>query len=281
MKENYRNKVQNRVAKHLEEVLDKNPEYKDRWISITACGSMNYNLFDEASDVDTKLIVFPSVEELCLGKQPVSKTYVLANGEHCDIKDIREYIRICRKSNINFLEILASDFYVLNDKYSMQWLHLRDDIEYIARNLKKKLLFSSLGMAKQKASKILHDSSANHKLILKYGYVAKELQHTLRLYEFVKNFSNDDDFEEAIWIPYGETRDTMMDIKRYNIVFLPKVAEKICNVYVKKIEDIINKSSLTEEVDNLNNLNNKLDIWLEYVMKIYLRNALEGNKHGA
>lgn len=281
MKEVYKNGVQDRVKEHLNEVLTNNSEYKNRWVSITACGSMNYNLFDESSDIDTKLIVFPSVEELCLGKPPISKTYVLVNGEHCDIKDIREYIRICRKANINFLEILASDFYILNDEYSMHWLHLRDDVEYISGNLKNKLIFSSLGMAQQKASKILHDSPTNHEFISKYGYVAKELQHTLRLYEFVKTFLNGNSFEEAIWIPYGETRDIMMNIKRYNVIFPPEIAEKICNTYVKKMKTIIDNTSLRNEKDNLDSLNHKLNIWLEYVMKIYLRNALKGNKYGS
>ena len=61
-------------------------------------GSQNYALESEESDVDSYLVVMPSLEDLALNRRPVSKElmYVnedgVPNGEHVVVKDLRVFV---------------------------------------------------------------------------------------------------------------------------------------------------------------------------------------------
>ena len=74
-------------------------------------GSHNYNLDvnnDEyQSDIDTKVIILPTLEELVHNTKPVSTTIEISTGQ-CDIKDIRAFVPTLLKANIQFLEILMA-----------------------------------------------------------------------------------------------------------------------------------------------------------------------------
>lgn len=212
---------------------------------------MNYNLWDEESDVDTKLLMIPTAYDLFLDKKHLNKVEIMDNDEHCTVKDFRDYFKILHKANINFLEILCTEYYVVNPQYKIYWEYLRKHCDDIANLNPQKLIFSSLGMAMEKAKKICHDSPANHELIEKYGYVAKELQHIMRLYLFVKRYLVDGaPFSRAIWVDrydsFGKEsmyRDEMMDIKRYRTVFAPEDAKLKAENYVMKMDELIENNS--------------------------------------
>lgn len=105
---------------------------KDKILGIFLYGSQNYNIATENSDVDSVAIIIPSIEEVIL-KAPVSKELHFDNGEHCVIKDIREIIKMWKKQNINFLEILFTDYFLINPEYTSYWnnfLSIRDRIVY-------------------------------------------------------------------------------------------------------------------------------------------------------
>lgn len=91
------NKTMDRVQEHLEKALNKHKNLD--WFVIALQGSQNYGLDDEDSDVDTKLLTLPSLNELVLDKKPLNYTLVLGDGtdEHCDIKDVRMYFKTFRK----------------------------------------------------------------------------------------------------------------------------------------------------------------------------------------
>lgn len=76
--------IMNRVQDHFEESLTMFD--KSRIVGIFLQGSQNYGLQIPTSDVDTKLIVTPTFDEVVLNKKP---THVRANNEHIDLKDIR------------------------------------------------------------------------------------------------------------------------------------------------------------------------------------------------
>ena len=96
--------VMARVREHYDESLKHFSE--ERIVGCFLQGSQNNGLDYEGSDVDTKLIIVPSFEDICLNKKPVSTTLIRANDEHIDFKDIRLYIKTFRQQNPNFLEIL-------------------------------------------------------------------------------------------------------------------------------------------------------------------------------
>lgn len=114
--------IKERLMEHYEEALQYFPE--DQIVGIFLQGSQNYGLDTMNSDVDTKLIVVPSFKDICLNRKPVSTTHVRANNEHIDFKDVRLYMETFRKQNLNFLEILFTDYCWINPMYVEQWMRL-------------------------------------------------------------------------------------------------------------------------------------------------------------
>ena len=101
--------IYNRVEKHYHylESLGYNV------VAVFAQGSMNYGLYvndDEyKSDVDTKAIVLPTLDDLVNGNKMVSTKYDF-EGEQIDVKDIRVMMDMWCKSNPAYLEILFTQY---------------------------------------------------------------------------------------------------------------------------------------------------------------------------
>lgn len=108
--------AQEKVQVHLDHLIEQGYN-KDRILGVFLYGSQNYNLDTAESDVDTHAIILPSFEEMCLEKNWLSKEYHLPGNEHIVIKDIREYAKQMLKQNINFLEILFTEYKWVNPKY--------------------------------------------------------------------------------------------------------------------------------------------------------------------
>lgn len=83
------------IREHYNESLQYFSEYQI--VGIFYQGSGNYGLDYEKSDIDTKLIVIPSFEDIAFNHKPVSTTHVRENDEHIDFKDIRLYMQTFRK----------------------------------------------------------------------------------------------------------------------------------------------------------------------------------------
>ena len=73
---------------------------KDRIVFIALQGSQNYGLDYEGSDIDTKCVVLPTLDDIIENRKPISTTHVMENEEHCDIKDIRLMFDCYKKQNI-------------------------------------------------------------------------------------------------------------------------------------------------------------------------------------
>lgn len=192
MNEKY-DKIITRLNQHLVAALN---QYDKEWFVICLQGSQNYNLDDENSDIDSKLLILPSLEDIVLNKQAISKTFIMENDEHCDVKDVREYFKIFRKQNINFVEILFTDYYIVNPKYAEDWLILREHREEIARYDVDQALKCMKGMCAEKLHALTHEYPSRMKWIKTFGYDPKQLSHMLRLKEFVDNYIAE--------IPYSE-----------------------------------------------------------------------------
>ena len=102
-------------------------------VGIFLQGSQNYGLDYEGSDIDTKCIVLPTLEDLIFNRKPVSTTHVLPNEEHLDLKDVRLYFQTFRKQNLNFMEILFTKYKIVNPTYEYFWDKLVANNEMIAR----------------------------------------------------------------------------------------------------------------------------------------------------
>ena len=161
-------KIMSRLHEHYEEAL----EYFDesRIVGIFLQGSQNYGLDYEGSDIDTKLIVLPTFEDIAFNKRPVSTTHVRANDEHIDFKDLRLYMQTFRKQNLNFLEILFTEFKIVNPLYEPMWNVLVEHREEIARYNEFQAIKSMKGIAMEKYHAMEHPYPSKVDVLAKYGY---------------------------------------------------------------------------------------------------------------
>lgn len=107
------------LQEHKERVLEAGYT-EDQILGIFVYGSQNYGLALENSDVDTKCILVPDITEALFGKIK-TKELRLYNDEHCEVMDIVHLISNFKKQNINFVEILFTNYKWINPKYEFLW----------------------------------------------------------------------------------------------------------------------------------------------------------------
>ena len=199
-----------RVQEHYDEALQYFPE--EQIVGVFLQGSQNYELDYEGSDVDTKLIVVPSFKDICLNKKPVSTTHVRANDEHTDWKDIRLYMETFRKQNLNFLEILFTDFYIVNPMYKEEWDRLVEAREFIARMNPYRAVKSMKGIAMEKFHAMEHRYPSKADIIDKYGYDGKQVSHLIRVHNYLARYIDGESYKDCL-IPSAFRRRSIMDYK--------------------------------------------------------------------
>lgn len=154
---------------------------------IALYGSQNYHLSTEKSDVDVKAIYIPTLEEAIFNKNRVSTTLISENGGHCEIKDIREMNEMFIKQNINFIEILFTDFYWINPDYSIEINKIRQYRNWIAFCNKDIGFLSILGQAK----------NAYH--IFEKSKNIKHLTKLLFFWDFLNEYIENNNYQECLF----------------------------------------------------------------------------------
>lgn len=206
--------IMNRVREHYNEALEFFP--KDRIVGIFYQGSGNYRLDYEGSDVDTKLIVTPTLKDIAMNKSPVSTTHIRTNDEHTDWKDIRLYIQTFRKQNLNFLEILFTPYKILNPMYEEQWSRLVEAREDITHYSPVQAIKSMRGIAKEKYFAMEHHYPSRMEWINKFGYDPKQLHHLLRVEEYIERYINNVPYEKCL---ISKSPEYLIEVKKglYNL----------------------------------------------------------------
>lgn len=184
------------VREHYNEALEHFPE--DRIVCLVLQGSQNYGLETMYSDVDTKLILTPTFEDIAMNRQPISTTYVRADNSHTDWKDIRLMLQTFRKCNLNFLEILFSPYCIVNPLYAEEWNRLVQDNELIANYDPCKAVKTMRGLARRKYEQMEHESPSHHDDIKTFGYSPKELHHLLRIEEYIGRYLNEESYASCL-----------------------------------------------------------------------------------
>lgn len=209
---NRKERITKRVQEHYDHLKQKGYEI----VFLALQGSQNYGLdvYDEEymSDVDTKAVVLPSFKDFVYNRQPVSETIVLENNEHIDVKDVRIMFETFKKQNINFIEILFSEFRIVNDKYNNIAQLLFDNAEEIAHININQSLRCMAGMSKEKLKALKHPYPTIIDKIEKYGYDPKQLHHILRMNDFIKKYSIFNKLYKECLIP--DNREYLIKIKK-------------------------------------------------------------------
>lgn len=199
-------KIMDRLQENYNTVVNQGHEI----VGVFLQGSQNYNLQYEGSDIDCKAVILPKFNDFVLNNKMVSTTHVLENNEHIDLKDIRLMFDCFKKQNINFVEILFTEYKILNPKYESFWQRLIDNNELIAHYNNYVAVNCMAGMALEKYKALEHPYPATIDKIEKYGYDGKQLSHQLRIKEFIKRYVVGEKYSDCL---ITKTRDYLISVK--------------------------------------------------------------------
>lgn len=261
--------VMDRVREHYNEALTYFPE--DRIVGIFLQGSQNYGLATPQSDVDTKLIVTPTFKDIAMNRKPVSTTHIRVNEEHIDFKDIRLYIQTFRKQNLNFLEILYTDFAIVNPIYEKQWNRLVESREAITHFNPYRSVQSMKGIALEKYHAMEHEYPSKIEVLKKYGYDPKQLHHLVRVEDYLGRYINGESYESCL--DPGPMKQELIEIKmgKYSLADARSIADK-AKAHVEEMAEYAYSIYPNEENSEVNEL---LDDVQYEIMKIAVKGELE------
>ena len=220
------------LAEHYEEAKTLIDE--SRIVGLFCQGSQNYGLDYEGSDIDTKLIVVPTFEDIAFNKKPISTTHVRQNNEHIDLKDVRLYIETFRKQNLNFLEILFTPYKIVNPQYAEFWQKLIDAREAIAHYDIHKSIKSMKGIALEKYHAMEHKYPSKIEIIEKYSYDSKQLHHLMRVENYLMRYIAGESYEACL-IPDEETAEKLRKIKEDNGYLSLEQAKTLADLCIDSI----------------------------------------------
>ena len=217
-------------------------------------GSQNYGLDEYSdeyqSDVDTKSIILPSLDDFIRAKQPISAVEIMDNNEHAEIKDIRVMFEMFKKENVSYIELLYSDYIVFNPKYEKLIKPIFERRDEIATADVAAFLRCIAGMAYEKDKALCHPYPGIIDKIEKYGYDGKQLSHCARLWLFIEDFDNGKPIAEC-YKPAEMYKLTLMNYKKQldenGAKMSANEARKRSAAYVEEIKNL--KDELIEDGD--------------------------------
>ena len=222
-------------------------------IAVFLQGSQNYNLdiYDDTyfSDIDIKAIVALSIEDIVDSKNKISFVVDYSGDQsegQIEVKDIRSMLEMWEKQNQTYLEILFTDYYIINPHYYakvMQILNMRNEI---VKMNQPRLIKCITGMAKEKFETLSKDRPSVHDNIETYGYDPKQLASLLRLEDLLVNlFEKNKNFKDAIYYNDETYREGMIKTKKGFLSL--EDAEMTASKSIKNIEAI--KEQLLKQKD--------------------------------
>lgn len=226
----------------IKRVIDDYFLLRDKYdtVGVFLYGSQNYGLETPESDIDTKAIVLPSLKEVFLGKEMVSKTLDLPNNEKLDVKDIRLMFRSYLKQNVNFIETLFTDYFIINPSYEKIFNEVLNNREDIAYYNPVSALNCMLGMAKEKFFALRKPFPSKIEVLNTFGYDPKQLHHIIRLEELMGRYIQRD--EEYKQILKSNKKDYLKAVKAG---FHPNDAvDEIAEKYIKSMSDMRDTAAL-------------------------------------
>ena len=243
--------IMEKVKEHYNEALQYFPE--NQIVGIFLQGSQNYGLDTPNSDIDTKLVVLPSLEDIALNKKAVSTTHIRENDEHIDFKDLRLMLQTFKKQNLNFLEILFTKYKIVNPTYEYEWNILVNNAELISRYHPLTAVKSMKGIAMEKYHAMEHRYPSKIEVIDKYGYDPKQLHHLVRVVEWMERYINDEAYIDCL---YPKKADFIKDLKSnpLNLQDARKMADNYLQILDKIYANASEKYANIEPREDVNNL---------------------------
>ena len=210
-------------------------------------GSQNYGLDTVDSDIDIRVVVLPTIDEV-INRKPM----VAGKIDHADgityITDIRTYINSIAKGSVNFLETLFTEHYVVNSCYLPEWNMLRNYAEDIALMNKRGVISSALGMIRSYEKAVFVESEKN-----KLTYNPKQLAMMLYYALFLWKYINEEKYINCL-----KSSNNLSDIKSGKIKISMSEASDLaerCVAYSEKIHKSLTTCNFTQDAELYRKLN--------------------------
>ena len=200
-------------------------------------GSQNYELDDEKSDFDLKVILIPTVREIIAGKE-ISKVYDFEYGQ-LEVKTINKYKDLFKKGNPAYIEILATKYYYSNPRYKMFVERMRS-MGIDSMNLQSTIK-AFVGMSLQKEKALFKEYPSIRESIKEFGYDKKQIYHIRRLNIMLEKLYNKAKggnwslYPNDYIIPTNEERAELLNLK-YNTIETEKIKE-LSEEFIKKTRE--------------------------------------------
>lgn len=232
---------------------------KENIIGIFARGSINYGLVYDNSDIDTICLVLPNFEDILNNQSGINKIEYLANEEHLELRDIRIFIQGLQYQNLAYIEILFTEYYIINSDYEHFWKQLQKRREMIAQinpnrlveNIQRDIV-KDRGLLRARRPSVLFTMD-------RIGYDPKQLYHILRLYEFGERYMNGEEYAKCL---YSNNTNELLHIKQLMQPIRPEnevvqLLDQKVNSFKTKVEQYKNnnKQNLNISIITINFLN--------------------------
>lgn len=241
-------------------------------VGVFLYGSQNYHIDTENSDIDARAIVIPSIKDIINNKTKISKTIVMDNGEHIEVKDINSMHECFLKQSKPFVEILFTPFKILNPIYSHLYNAVLSKAETIARYNEVLSVKNMTYMLKSRIDRMTHARPGNQEFIEKYGYDYKELVNIIQEYNLIDAYIKGYDYKSCL-IP--KDRIFILSIKENPAQFAPQEALNLANYLVDKAYSMYENYANTNKEYKHSSIEKILDDAKEKIMISYLKKEIK------
>lgn len=231
--------IMDRVKLHYEKAIE---HYgKENVLGVFLYGSQNYNCDLETSDVNTKCILVPDLYHLAIKPYDIKHLHIPREDgdfEICECMPIQHMVANWKKQNPNFLEILYTNYCIINQDYWYEWQNIVNMRESIAHYDINKGLKSIAGQA-------LHTIKENPNS-------GKKIGNGMRLMYLLKAYRDGALYCDCLRPP-EDVCQTVKGLKSGNVAFGDDAAEELIKFFKGVIEDKTEYPILTELDYCLNN----------------------------
>ena len=252
--------VIDRVREHYEIAKTIIPE--ELIVGVFLYGSQNYGMSDEHSDVDTKVLVVPSLADVVCARRPVAFEYHCDNGEHINFVDIREFVHQLLKQNPNTVELLFTDYYVLNPIFKGVWFDIWRHREEIARINPHKAIDTMRHMA----NKEYHHMKKN-------GFNHKKLATMFRLEKAVADYMRGCKYKDVLQTDQADfflrvKRGLFVDNDEQGVRLMENCYEDVNRLADRYLEHISDEEDVKTKDKLMHGLTNLMCMHLGYEIEV-------------
>lgn len=227
-------------------------------VGIFLYGSQNYHLNTEYSDIDSRTLICPTIDDIANNHQTISKKEVI---------DVRLIIDLFKKQNLTSLELLFTKYKIVFKPYEDIWEYLIINAEDIAHYHPYRAAQTVLGMAKRKYASFSVELPSSATNLKQYGYNPKELYHLLRLQEYFNKYKQNYPFQECF---ISNQISFLKDVKLGKLSY-----EEALKLNEQAIKDIIKQVDEFCILNPVNKINKNIDNLLTEVKKELITASLK------